>query len=243
MVVADEIQNCDARHKVIEPPRFTLILAGQAPIASGGKSDVYEHPQYRDILVKVIRERRVQYRLAKMIGRRRRFGYILDYLRCIEQQAAVWASEGDSARCLERAHGFIATDYGIGLLVNAERLGEELAPTLGSLVRNGQMNDSLTNKLYQFFNLLIDSPVVINDLAFENVVLSEEPDGVTRFILIDGYGDTAFIPIRSWSNWVNRRSKIKACNHIRAKLADKIRSVKALPLDEGSAVRQALRLS
>jgi hypothetical protein len=187
-----------------------IKLDGCAPSANGAVSHVYDHPEHVDLLVKIIKPkpaRRMQVKAVSRYGRRRRYIHLLKYWRCLEEQAAILAAQGTIPAHLEVVLGYVETDLGIGLMVRKETYRGQIAPTLSVLIRQGRFDAPMRRKLCGFLAWLKASPIIVNDLRPENVVLSDarHPDGC--FVLIDGYGDTGFLPVKGWFDSVNRFTK------------------------------------
>ncbi|MFI9654893.1 YrbL family protein [Guyparkeria sp. GHLCS8-2] len=109
----------------------------------------------------------------------------------------------------------IDTDMGADLLVEAV-LDEngELAPTLHDLVEGGRFGPHEQRALERFADWALASNVLINDLSPDN--LAWHPSG--HFVMIDGLGDRAGIPIRAVSPWLNRVYKRKKIRHLLAEI-------------------------
>ncbi|HHQ68943.1 MAG TPA: hypothetical protein ENM98_01360, partial [Halothiobacillaceae bacterium] len=111
--------------------------------------------------------------------------------------------------------GFADTDMGLGLVVEAVRGADgELAPTLEHLKKNNQLNDAVLSALEEFFEWLLASPVIINDLHLNNLVYDQHG----RVVMIDGLGDRHLIPIKAYSQRFNRAYKHKKIERLRRRL-------------------------
>lgn len=202
-----------------------IVLSGVKPLVAGGKSDVYTHPTDKSLLIKVMRPKTVERAIERasfLRGRRKRYYHLLNYWRCLEEQTAVLATEGHIPPHLEEVVGFVETDLGIGLVVRGETYRGQLAPTLRSIMKAGQFTEDMLRKADEFFDWLLSSPIIINDMKPVNLVFSEGRDGLERFVLIDGYGETAAIPVKSWFPWLNRAAKRKKIRKIRSLLTEAV---------------------
>ena len=72
--------------------------------------------------------------------------------------------------------------------------------------------------LEEFFHWLERSPLVVNELGIDNLVLSDRQPGRLRIVLIDGYGENAAIPLKSWSQSLNRFDKRQKADKLRSRL-------------------------
>jgi hypothetical protein len=78
-------------------------------------------------------------------------------------------------------------------------------------VRGGGVTPELLQKLGQLTDELIKYNLVVGKLHAHNMVLAVR-GGEERFVVIDGYGETALIPIHTWSDRINAahtRSRLK----------------------------------
>jgi hypothetical protein len=184
-----------------------IRLENEAPVAQGGKCFVFIHPDNADWLVKVVGQPdiiRAQAKSAFWHGHERRYRHLKNFLRAIREQIVMMAEQQQASPYIQYVVGLTETDLGIGLMVLAERLAGQLAPTLHDLRAAGALDDDLRHCLQRFTEWIATSPVVVNDLSLKNVVLSDRGGIGRHFVLVDGYGETAAIPLKSWLNWVNR---------------------------------------
>ncbi|WP_102959906.1 YrbL family protein [Mangrovicella endophytica] len=187
-----------------------IILKGRQPAASGGINDVYLHPNDDSLLIKVTRDHAVA-RAAKksafFYGPERRYRHLKNFLRPLREQVALRAATGCGSAHLETLIGLTETDLGIGLIVKAETRDGRLAPTLDGLLKSSTFDAAMREELDRFCAWVVESPIVLNDLRARNLVYVDDPSGGGRFVMIDGYGETGAIPMKSWLGWLNRRSK------------------------------------
>lgn len=198
-----------------------IHLADSAPVASGNNSAVYRHPDEPSILVKVVRPEAVRRQKAHwgfLRGRRRRFFHLKNFMRVLEEQVAYAAAEGHPSQHLEEVVGLVDTDIGPGLAVRCETFRNDIAPTIGSLMKSRRLDRSILALLEEFFHWLERSPLVVNELGIDNLVLSDRQPGRLRIVLIDGYGENAAIPLKSWSQSLNRYDKRQKVDKFRARL-------------------------
>jgi hypothetical protein len=208
-----------------------IEIGGATPLVVGGKSRVYKHPADETLLVKILRPEALERGLKRATfwrGRRRRYFHLLNYCRSIEEHAAVLAAGRQHPPHLERVVGLAETDLGIGLVVRGEFYRGALAPSLRSIMKAGKVTEEIIEKLDEFFEWLLDSPIIVNDMKPINLVLSQGRDGRERFVLIDGYGETAAIPVKSWFPALNRYAKRRKAEKLRLLLRQQL----AVPLPE-----------
>jgi len=163
------------------------------------------------VLVKVVNPRFLERRdkRDRFYQKRRRIGHHRAFAReMLEHLASRALKPGRLAPCphMQNILGVVDTDLGAALLVEAV-LDEngELATTLRDLVESGHLGPREQQALEAFLDWALTSNVLINDLSADN--LAWHPDG--HFVMIDGLGDRAGIPIRAVSPWFNRLYKRK----------------------------------
>jgi hypothetical protein len=186
------------------------------PIAQGHKRFVYQHPDQPNLLIKVMQPDVVEERWGSAnrpwYKTTRRYGQYMSLRRELSEYLAAAVKFPDGVPVLQRLAGIVDTDYGIGVVVE-KLVGRdgELAPTLAKVVRGGGVTPELLQKLGQLTDELIKYNIVVGKLHAHNMVLAVR-GGEERFVVIDGYGATALIPIHTWSDRINAahtRSRLK----------------------------------
>ena len=199
-----------------------LNLKNQKPLAQGASRLVFEHPDDPDLIVKVIRPDVVEDRFGhntKWYKKRRRFGRFISYIREIQEFLAVSQDSDVGAPFLQRIVGFACTDMGLGLVLETVKWTDgTLAPSLRQLVHSGRYDTAAEQSLEDFFEALIDSPVIISDLNMANLVYTHTEDRGYYFVLIDGIGNNSLIPLKSLSRRMNRKSKLGRFKKLRARI-------------------------
>lgn len=194
----------------------TLTLAPLEPIGRGAQKLVYRHPDDPRLLVKVVNPAFIKRhdRNDAFYKRRRRIGHYRAFEREVREHLASRARHaGHYAPCrhLQNILGMVDTDLGAALLVEAvlDANGDP-APSLAELQRRGEFGARERQALDTFIDWAMTSNVLINDLSPDNLVWHR--DG--HFVLIDGMGDRAAIPVRSHSQWLNRHYKRKKIDQL-----------------------------
>ncbi|MFO7809031.1 YrbL family protein [Guyparkeria sp.] len=194
-----------------------LHLAPLDPVGQGAQKLVFRHPEDPRVLVKVVNPRFIERRdkRDRFYQKRRHIGHHRAFAReMIEHLASRALAPGRLAPCphMQNILGVIDTDMGAALLVEAV-LDEngDLAPTLRDLIESERYGEREQQALETFLDWALTSNVLINDLSADN--LAWNPDG--HFVMIDGLGDRAGIPIRAVSPWLNRLYKRKKIRQIR----------------------------
>ncbi len=115
--------------------------------------------------------------------------------------------------------GPVATDIGLGMLY--EKIGPEdgtIGPSVSALARSGKLPEYLP-LLNDFVRRLFEWEIRANDVNRGNIVLGTR-HGREQFVLVDGLGDSHFIPVRTWFGWWNeyslnkRLAKVAARTHL-----------------------------
>ena len=184
-----------------------LTLRETAPVARGHKRFIFQHPTDPALLVKVMQPDIVEERWGSSTRpwykTTRRYGQYMSLRREISEYLAAAVKFPDGVPVLQKLVGLVDTDYGIGVVVE-KLVGRDggLAPTLSTVARRTGVTPELLQKVDQFKNELIKYNIVIGKLHAHNLVLAVR-GAEERFVVIDGYGETALIPIHTWSAWIN----------------------------------------
>lgn len=193
-----------------------LTLRGAEPIAQGHKRFIFQHPADSDLLVKVMQPDVVEERWGgakrPWYKTTRRYGQYMSLRREISEYLAAAVRFPDGIPVLQKLVGIVDTDYGIGVVVE-KLVGRDggLAPTLSAVARRDGVTPELLQKIDRFRDDLIKCNIVVGKLHARNLVLAVR-EGDERFVAIDGYGETALVPIHSWSPRINAahtRNRIK----------------------------------
>jgi hypothetical protein len=223
-----------------------LTLSTREFLAQGGTRRVYEHPEFADLLVKVLRPKPGNELPGKKRRRwklRRRAGKYITHMRELREYLAVRANLDRHPTAIERPYGLVETDLGLGLVVEklcgknggvAETLRERLA-------QNGFTKD-LRDKLAELRRTVFELDIILGDLNTGNVVLACDETGRERMVVIDGIGDKALVPLASWSKWFNRFNNYRLFRRIEARLEQRgaalmrVRNCAAAPVDHAGIV-------
>lgn len=195
------------------------------PIGSGAIRDVYRHPDDAALLIKVVREATIDLKFGS--GRRwyklknRRYRHLIGTLREVREQIAVQALSHEHPAFLQRIVGFVDTDIGPGLVVEAVfgRDGD-YAPTLETLIRTGRYDTDAQKAFEKFADEVVASTVIVGDLHLGNLVYAHSATRGHYFVLIDGIGFKTAIPLERISpriNAISNRYRLRVL-HERARL-------------------------
>jgi hypothetical protein len=185
-----------------------IKLRDLKPITQGHKRFIFQHPSDPTLLIKVMQPDVVEERWGSGSTRpwyktSRRYGQYMSLRRELSEYLAAAVKFPGGIPVLQKFGGVIDTDYGVGVVVE-KLVGRdgELAPTLAQLVQRDGPTPELLQKLAQCEDELIKYNIVVGKLHAGNLVLAVR-GGEERFVVIDGYGETALIPIHTWSARIN----------------------------------------
>jgi hypothetical protein len=204
-----------------------IRLQGAPVIAAGNTRDVYLHPDDPALLIKVVRASAIEKRYGSGApwykSRRRRYGHLIAVLREVREQLAVHVNGGPHPRFLQKIVGFVETDLGMGLVVEAVRSRDGgSAPTVATLASKGLMDGPKLEALDRFLEEVVASPAIVADLNPFNVVYSDAPPHEPHFVLIDGIGHKNLVPLERMSSAINRWSKVRKVARFREMLAERM---------------------
>jgi hypothetical protein len=77
-----------------------------------------------------------------------------------------------------------------------------MGPTLAELAASGLLDERHLALLDGLAADLAAAGIVVYDAGPANIVLETAGDGRARFVLVDGFGDRAAIPLRTWLPWL-----------------------------------------
>lgn len=210
-----------------------LSIQSLKQVAIGNFRTVYEHPEDRNLLIKVVRPEVCEKRWgsgAPWLDRRRRLKQYTLYFREIHEYLATCASEGTPPWFAQKITGLIETDGGIGLVTEA-LLGRDgnLAPTLKSMIAKDRFHDQEEAALKLCVDAIVESDLVIADLHPGNFVYTYSENKGDYFVLIDGIGSTSAIPVKIWFRGLNLRSKRSKVEQLYRRIAkERIKQAKSL---------------
>jgi len=202
-----------------------LDLSQARLLAQGGDRYVFQHPHEPALLVKVMdMEARAVYLEARPFKRwykqfQRESAYrvylneITEYVTTSTSASGVWQVP------LARIVGLAQTSLGLGLL--AEKITDaagNMAPTVSDLVKRGEFDTALAQRLDRFFEDLADAHIVIHDISASNIACGRNAEGREGLYLIDGFGVLPLIPTYAWSRRLNRKRIMRKYAELRARM-------------------------
>jgi hypothetical protein len=200
-----------------------LALKGRRPVATGASRVVHQHPHDPDLLVKTMRPdflagRRVNTRWSHRFKRARIFSI---FVREISEQLVLIGKGEEPRAFLQWIVGFEETDLGLGMVVEALRAPDgKLAPSLHRVVARKEFDKAARRDLERFCAAILESNVILGALNPRNILYAVDPAGGRRFVLIDGFGEGALIPLMGIFPAWSRRAKRKHVRRLRKWLAE-----------------------
>jgi hypothetical protein len=183
-------------------------LSQETAIAQGRERLVFDWPARPDLLLKVARTAslgsggaRPAHRIPPLFRREERSW------RAAKRMAQ---SRGQPVPLAEIVAN-VPFEQGVAQVVRKITDGAgNLAPTLADLVQSGTITSDHLTLLNAFVGELHALAVVVYDAKATNIVLDCAPDTQPRFVLVDGYGDRALIPLKTWIKPLARRRLARA---------------------------------
>ena len=202
----------------------------------GGNRLIFEHPQNRTQLIKVLKPGHDN----SSPRFRGRAGIYMGFVEEINEYAVLRSRHHNREPLVAPIHGFAETSLGLGLVV--ERISGpdgNLALTLNDMIRENQVTPELRDSIDELANKLAELHLVVSDFAGRNLVL--RPDG-KGFCIIDGLGDPLYFGIRKKNRWLWRLSLERKRKQMQARISAgkgwKKRDKRGPRLSEGEAVEK-----
>lgn len=211
--------------------QYPLMLFLDEPlfVAKGQRCLVYQHPEYINLLVKVINPQfknrnNLKTRLLKRFSAISRYRLYKCFIReLIESMRLRFNDQNQALTCLQHVVGLVNTNLGLGLVVRAER-GEngEYAKSLKSFIQANQLDQNIQKKLERFYQSLASCDVSVSDCCPRNIVLAHNDKEGEHFVLIDGIGEKNLIPFLRMSSYLRRRSRLKQITLFKQRVQESI---------------------
>jgi hypothetical protein len=185
-------------------------------VGKGNKRSVFEHPDFPDMLIKVVRPElmdeagnlfrlptqkrvylKVKHRLGALLPLKRELAEFLVLAGRRSNQGIDWP--------IQRVWGFVNTSLGFGVVV--EKLTAptgELAPTLVRLLQEKRFLPGHRKALQHMVDELARLHISVGHLHMKNIVFVGDLGNGGRFVGVDGLGEKNLIPLADWSFRFNR---------------------------------------
>ncbi|WP_201614400.1 MULTISPECIES: YrbL family protein [unclassified Psychrobacter] len=119
---------------------------------------------------------------------------------------------------IETVHGFVGTDWGLGLVTEKIISPSGSPKTLSYLSSHDEFTSKHAKALDQFFDECCHLHIVFGEVNIAGIMYTENRRGRPEFVLIDGIGDKLIIPFRSMSKTINTRNVRKVERKIKSKI-------------------------
>lgn len=211
-----------AKKKKIKLPGRPVTLSGLDPVARGADRAVYFHPDYKNILFKVLLSREdlalsgFRGLSLKLFPSTRARAILKEYACFVRLQTRGWTKSGDIP--VSRLYGFAQTDIGTASIVERVHCDDgPIGPTLSDLKRKGAFSSEHLVLLNDFAARILSWQVRTTDMNMNNIAYGER-EGRPQFVLVDGIGDTFAIPIRTWSLFAMKKGQAESFTKIAREL-------------------------
>ena len=169
-----------------------LELDESAPVAIGEHRKIFEHPDNRNLCLKVV-----------WLGGAEETEREEKYYRLLEKRKISWAR-------LARFHGFVATNLGQGAIFDLIRdYDGRLSRSLGYYLASNTLDEahqlSLTNAFVPLKEYLCRYRVITMMLKSQNIVFRKVNEVEGDLVLIDSVGNSDLLPICDYSAFFARR--------------------------------------
>lgn len=195
-----------------------LILGDSEPLFVGGTRLVFQHPEFRDRCIKVLRpDRTGAERRARKSGWKRLLpaSAFDDQLKEIRAYRELMARAPDPTpiwRHVPEYHGTVETERGVGIVTQLYRNADDSWPrNLEQCLPRG-MTPALAAGLRAFASGIEQHGVLTRDLLPHNMIAVEQIGGGVQVLVVDGIGNADFIPLARYSQRAARakvRRKLK----------------------------------
>lgn len=199
-------------------PQYPLMLNLDEThfVAKGQRCLVYRHPEYANLLVKVLnpqfkKRNNFKTRLLRRFPGINRYRLSKCYIReLIESMRLRFSEQYSPPSCLQKVAGLVDTNLGLGLVVIAEKeRNGEYAKTLKSFIQTKQFDQHIQKKLEEFYQQLAICDVVVSDCYPRNIVYAYNETEGEHFVLIDGIGEKNLIPYLRISSYLRKKYRLR----------------------------------
>ena len=179
-----------------------IELKNEKIFAEGSVRNCYIHPNEPDKLLKVMKlslneKRKHCGKWYKKFRPLFCFDSNLRELKAHKYLEGMSATHGRAAsQHFPKCFGMIKTDLGDALCVELiHSFNDDVVIGLNKYIKAHGLNEKIKNALDDFFLFLTKNNIIISDLHIENLVVKQCNNGELAIYMIDGFGNTDFIPI------------------------------------------------
>jgi len=185
-----------------------IDLDGLSPFASGTYRDVYVVPNKNGLAVKVlkptaafVKKRRIR-SFIKQRSAKQLYRFMFREYNCYIEMKIKQSRLGGSLPICE-IYGLVQTSKGLGMVVEyAQDSQGQHAKNISEISAMRNIDEQLVKSLNAFIDDVYRLGLRVNDMNPKNLLLDESGEK-PRFVLVDGFGDANFIPLKTWSTRAN----------------------------------------
>ncbi len=133
------------------------------------------------------------------------------------------AGKRDYQRHFPQCYGMIATDLGTAICVEyirSDDQGDEIT-SMGDYLRKNGFTDEIKEALNDLCCFLYSGNIITRDLREFNIMVRNR-DGRMNLVIVDGLGNSEFLPVSSIFPWFGRRKIKRKLRRFRNRLERKI---------------------
>lgn len=186
-----------------------LELDSRTPFNIGGTRRCYVHPDDPDKCVKVLRPDRTAERRKATVTGWRKFKPLSSFDDQLKEQRAYEqicrAKDPRIFNHVPRYYGVLQTDLGVGIVTQLYRNFDGKFPvTLEELLLD-PVSKSLERAVAEFKDWLRSVRFLTRDLLPHNIIAVWTDPGSVQLVIVDGLGNSEFVPISNWFGSVASR--------------------------------------
>lgn len=192
-----------------ESDQDVLLLRSLEPFTIGGTRLCFLHPNDPTKCVKVLRtDRTPRLRRARTKGLKRfrslkhwddQYKEVQAYEHLVKKSTPkIWEH-------IPEFFGQVQTDLGVGIVTRLFRNANgEYPRNLEEEIPSG-LDASLAQAMENFKSWLREELVITRDLLPHNIIVVRETAEFCRLVIVDGIGNSEWIPVSTWFTWFARR--------------------------------------
>lgn len=185
-----------------------IELRNREPFAIGGTRLCYLHPSDENRCIKVLRSDRTPSERRKIATGMRKFRSLRHWDDQLKEQRAykdLMSRHGNALWAhVPEFHEVVETDYGVGIVTRIFRNYDGAFPlNLDQQIPLG-IDSPLQDAIDEFKRWLRTELVLTRNLLPHNIIAVRESADRCRLVVVDGLGNSEWIPIASWFKTVAR---------------------------------------
>jgi hypothetical protein len=200
---------------IAERMETEIQLNEQLLIANGGRRKIYQHPDDNNKCVKIAipHDLQVRKRISKWYKKLKPI-FCFDENETDRKAYDLLKKKPDVIyRHIPRFYGKVKTNLGEGIVTQLIRSADgEVAVQLKDYIKENGVSEVLEQRLAELIEFTEENVVITRQLKLFNLCVQKGPTGeIQRIYIIDGFGNSDFLPFSNWSTALGKR-KIKRKN-------------------------------